>query len=88
MQSNSTPYLRPTILAIADSRHYLVGAVDADDNFIGLEQGAAEVVDSLVAAKAYLRRNNVSSALLEIQSAYDEMCGQSSSGRYREQISF
>ncbi|MGB2742005.1 MAG: DUF6482 family protein [Cognaticolwellia sp.] len=88
MQSSSTPYLQPTILAIADSRHYLVGAVDADGNFIGLEQNSAEIVNSLVAAKAYLRRNNVSSALLEIQSAYEEMCGQSISGRYREQISF
>lgn len=88
MQSSSTPYLRPTILAIADSRHYLVGAVDADDNFIGLAQNSAEIVNSLAEAKAYLRRNNVSSALLEIQSAYDEMCGQTSCGRYREQISF
>tara|TARA_R110000737_G_scaffold157758_2_gene186164 strand:- start:1394 stop:1660 length:267 start_codon:yes stop_codon:yes gene_type:complete len=88
MQSSSTAYFQPTILAIAESRHYLVGVMDANDNFSGLGQSSAHVVGSLVAAKAFLRDNNIFSAQLELQTAYDEMCGLAQSGRYRERISF
>jgi len=42
---------------------------------------------SLVEAKNYLRENNIFSAALEFQSAYDEMCGSSSSvGRCSQMI--
>lgn len=88
MQSSSIALFQPTIIAVAESRHYLVGVMDANDNFTGLGQSSAEVVGSLVAAKAFLRDNNIFSAQLELQTAYDEMCGLSSSGRYRERISF
>jgi len=86
MQSSSTPFLQAIIIAVADSNHYLVGVVDANNNVTGLGQGAAEVVVSIVAAKAYLRGNNIFSALLEQDSAYDEMCGQPISGRYRQRV--
>lgn len=86
MQANSTPSIQAMIIAVADSNHYLVGVVDSNNDFIGLGQGPAEVVDSIVAAKAYLRGNNIFSALLEMDSAYDEMCGQSVSARYRQRI--
>ncbi len=87
MQISSTPYVQPMVKAIADSKHYLVGVVDSNDNFIGLGQSSAEVVGSLVAAKAYLRAHHISSALLEFESAYDEMCGQPPSASYRQRIS-
>jgi len=88
MQSSSKAVLQPTIIGVADARHYLVGIIDSSDNFTGLGQRSVEVVSSLVAAKAYLRRHNVFSALLELQSAYDEMCSLPTRGRYRERISF
>jgi hypothetical protein len=77
------------IIGISDSSHYLVGMIDSKDNLSGLEQNTkAAMFTSLVDAKAYLRRHNINSALLEFQSAYDEMCGQSASGCYRERVSF
>ena len=48
MQSSSTAHFQPTILAIAESTHYLVGVMDVNDNFTGLGQSSAEVVGSLV----------------------------------------
>lgn len=89
MQSSSTSCLLPVIIGISDSSHYLVGMIDSKDNLSGLEQNTkATMFTSLVDAKAYLRRHNINSALLEFQSAYDEMCGQSTSGCYRERVSF
>ncbi len=89
MHLHTNKFLLPTIIGIADSSHYLVGVIDSRDNLIGLEENtSAEMFNSITDAKAYLRRNNISSALLEFQNAYDEMCGQSSSGCYRELISF
>jgi hypothetical protein len=78
----------PTIIGVADSTHYLVGSVDSLNNFIGLNQYIDVVVmGSLVEAKNYLRENNIFSAALEFQSAYDEMCGSAqSSGRCSQMI--
>lgn len=87
MQINSTSHIQPMIKAIADSSHYLVGAIDSDDNFIGLGQVSAEVFHSLVAAKTYLRAHHITSALLEFENAYDEMCGLPQSNSYRQRIS-
>jgi hypothetical protein len=89
MHSNSTSCLLPVIIGVSDSSHYLVGMIDSRDNLGGLEQNTkAAMFKSLVDAKAYLRRHNIFSALLEFQSAYDEMCGQSTFGCYRERVSF
>ncbi|TWX69968.1 DUF6482 family protein [Colwellia sp. C1TZA3] len=86
MQLSSTPSSQPMIIAVAGSNHYLVGVIDSSDNFVGLRQSSAAVVNSIVEAKAYLRGNNIFSALLEMDSAFDEMCGQSKSSRYRQRI--
>ncbi|MFT5815904.1 MAG: hypothetical protein ACI9VT_003680 [Psychroserpens sp.] len=86
MQSSSKLFLEGIIIAVAGTNHYLVGVVDSNKNFVGLRQGSGEVFASIVEAKAYLRNNNIFSALLEMDSAYDEMCGQSKSSRYRQRI--
>jgi hypothetical protein len=79
----------PTIIGVADSTHYLVGAVDSNNNFMGLNQSSeVAVMSSLVEAKNHLRNNNIFSAALEFQSAYDEMCGTSCSGRCSQMIKF
>ena len=76
----------PTIISVAEATHYLVGAVDSLNNFVGLNH-SSDVAVSLVEAKNYLRENNIFSAALEFQSAYDEMCGSSSSvGRCSQMI--
>jgi hypothetical protein len=63
--TNSNQATIPTIIGVAESTHYLVGAVDS------------------------LRDNNIFNAALEYQTAYDEMCGtSSSSGRCSQMIKF
>ena len=77
----------PKIIGVADSTHYLVGAVDSDKNFIELtEEEEFLVVNSLVQAKQLLRNHRYQQTQLEYQTAYDEMCGLESSGHYREII--
>jgi predicted negative regulator of RcsB-dependent stress response len=79
----------PTIIGVADSTHYLVGSVDSLNNFFGLNPATdVAVMGSLVEAKNYLRENNIFSAALEFQTAYDEMCGSQNSGRCSQIIKF
>ncbi len=79
--------IMPTIMAIAESSHYLVGAVDSSNNFIGLTEVIdVEVLNSLADAKQYLRSHNIETATLEFQSAYDEMCGTDTVGSCRQII--
>ena len=53
-------YIEPTIISMADSANYLVGALDSDDNFIALHESEdIVVVGSLGAAKQYLRNNSI-----------------------------
>ena len=77
--------MTPTIVGIADSTHYLVGLTDSSDNLVGLN-GDVAVLGSLVEAKQYLRDHNVSSAMLEFQTAYDEMCGSSTHQNVKQSI--
>ncbi|WP_371375996.1 DUF6482 family protein [Thalassotalea aquiviva] len=84
----STTPLAPVILGVADSTHYLVGEKDLSDNFIGLDAGDVKVVKSLAQAKQYLREHNIYSATLELQTAYDEMCGLGVTGSSSEKIHF
>ncbi|ARD44635.1 hypothetical protein A3Q33_10120 [Colwellia sp. PAMC 21821] len=84
--SNSTTISPPMIIGVANTNHYLVGIVDLNNNLVGLRQDSAEVVGSIVEAKAYLRGNNIFSALLELDCTIDDMCGQSKSNRYRQRI--
>lgn len=67
---------QPTIMGIADGTHYLVGAMDSDGNFAALATlEEVAICQSLGDAKQLLRDNHVESATLNLQSAYDEMCG-------------
>ncbi|MDO6641916.1 MULTISPECIES: DUF6482 family protein [unclassified Shewanella] len=78
---------QPTIIGVADSTHYLVGVVDADNNFSGLTAGSAcTVVNSLAEAKTLLRSHYYSRANVVYQTAYDEMCGLAANGHYHESI--
>lgn len=78
----------PAILGTADATHYLVGAMDDKDNFVGLNAVDDIVtVRSLPEAKQLLREHNISVATLEYQSAYDEMCGQNCESVCRQYIS-
>jgi len=86
VQSSSTTFSQPMIVAVADTNDYLVGVVDSNNNFVGLRQGSAKMVGSIVEAKAYLRGNNIFSALLELDSEMEKMCGQPKSSRYRKRI--
>jgi len=87
IQSSAIPSSEPIIIiAVAGASHYLVGVIDSSDNFVGLGENSVKVVNSIVEAKAYLTGNNIFSALLEIDSAFDEMCGQSKNSRYRQRI--
>ncbi|MFT4937403.1 MAG: hypothetical protein ACI88A_000417 [Paraglaciecola sp.] len=68
--------LKPTIIAVAGARNYLVGVSDIKGNFSALPQlGDVVVCKSLSVAKQLLRKNKIHSAELTLQSAYDEMCG-------------
>lgn len=86
MQSSSTSFIQAMIVAVGDSKHFLVGVIDENNNLIGLGQSAAEVVDSLGAAKAYLRGNNIFSALLELETINNDLATQSVDGRYRQRV--
>jgi len=80
--------MMPIIIAVAESKHYLVGAVDSSNNFIGLNQEKdLAVLNSLGDAKEYLRNHNIFTATIEFQTAYDEMCGTDTVGPCRQVIS-
>ena len=77
----------PAIIGTADATHYLVGAMDNKDNFVGLITADDIItVRSLPEAKQLLRDLNVRVATLEYQSAYDEMCGQGFNSVCRQYI--
>lgn len=81
--------LTPTIICVAESTHYLVGAVDDSNNLVSLnQQNKITITSSLIEAKNYLRNHNIFNATLEYQTAYDEMCGLSPSAPCRQMISF
>jgi hypothetical protein len=87
--SNTNKTTIPTIIGIADSTHYLVGRVDSGNNFTGLESTQQnEVFSSITEAKNYLRAQNIFCAVLEFQTAYDEMCGSSVPNRCTQMITF
>lgn len=90
MTSVNDQTLTPTIICVAESTHYLVGAVDASHNLTSLDPSCrvAEIANSLVEAKNILRSYNIHQASLEYQTAYDEMCGASPSAPCRQTINF
>lgn len=78
---------RLKIIGIAESIHYLVGAVDSNKNFIELtEKEESLVVKSLVQAKQLLRNHRYQLTQLKYQTAYNEICGLKSSGHYHQML--
>ena len=78
---------KATILGVADSTHYLVGSTDIHDSFVKLPQlTEVAVCKSLSAAKDLLREHNIREATLTMKSAYDEMCGLSTSTDFHQTI--
>lgn len=87
--ANNYSGLSPVIIGVADSIHYLVGAVDSNNNLFSLPNTSdISVFRSLFEAKKYLASQNISSAYVEYQSAYDEMCGSSVQHSCRQMITF
>lgn len=68
--------LTATILGIAESTHYLVGATDEHQSFVAHPRlKKVEVCKSLVEAKQILRDHNIDNVEITWQTPYDEMCG-------------
>ncbi len=87
-KSNSEKFT-PTILCVAESTHYLVGLMDKDRCFLGLNHSSKHiVVNSLVQAKQVLASEKINTAVVEYQTAYDEFCGSDEPSAYRQTISF
>lgn len=81
--------LTPSIIGMADSTHYLVGMIDANNNFFAFNNNKEQsVVNSLYQAKQLLASHNIFSAELEYQSSYDEMCGSAFNDSYKQTINF
>jgi hypothetical protein len=86
---NNEQNLTPTIICVAESTHYLVGKVDSLNNLMSLNaEKEVAVTSSLTEAKNYLRKQNIFTASLEFQSAYDEMCGLDAAQPCRQTITF
>jgi hypothetical protein len=80
---------KPTIIAVAGARHYLVGKSDVNGNFSPLPQlSDVAVCQSLSAAKQLLRKKDIHIAELILQSAFDEMCGLSSPAVAKQTLYF
>lgn len=62
---------RLKIIGIAESIHYLVGAVDSNKNFIELTEKEESLV---VQAKQLLRNHRYQLTQLKYQTAYNEIC--------------
>lgn len=81
--------LTPIIICVAESTHYIVGMVDSLNNLTSVNQSKeVTVTSSLIEAKNYLRSYHIFTALLEFQSAYDEMCGLSAPEPCRQMVTF
>lgn len=66
----------PTIVCMADCKHYLIENFNRNAKWTTLYKTAnKKMFNSLHEAKQYLRTNNVIAVNLSFQSAYDEMCG-------------
>lgn len=78
-----------TILGVADATHYLVGECDNQGNFYAMETMRDVLVcQSLNDAKQLLKNHNIGQAQLQLETAYDEMCGLPTSKPTRETIYF
>ncbi|CAM4433798.1 DUF6482 family protein [Shewanella livingstonensis] len=86
--SQQTKY--PTIISYADSNHYLLGVKDEQGNFRSARNKTGELVslNSIKQAEVLLKQQGIHYAMIEIQTAYDEMIGNSSASHYRYRVEF
>ncbi len=88
MKTDNKGNFQPTIISTADSYHYIVLTCKVSDQQLGLREVTKSTLFlSLSEAKSYLRGLRFSKAILEYQSAYDEMCGLPCGSKVTEEIS-
>jgi hypothetical protein len=80
----------PTIISYADSNHYLLGVKDLLGNFYSVRNKAGKQLsfNSIKQAEVLLKQQGIHYAMLEIQTAYDEMIGNSSTSHYHYRVEF
>ncbi|WP_220493771.1 DUF6482 family protein [Shewanella sp. SG41-4] len=80
----------PTIICYADSNHYLLGVGDLLGNFYGVRDktGKQLSLHSIKQAEVLLKQQGIDYAMIEIQTAYDEMIGNSIASHYHYRIEF
>ncbi|MCL1113835.1 MULTISPECIES: DUF6482 family protein [Shewanella] len=80
----------PTIISYADSNHYLLGIEDEQGNFKSARDKAGKLMslNSITQAEALLKQHGIHYAIIEIQTAYDEMIGNSSTKHCRYRVEF
>ncbi|RPA38851.1 hypothetical protein EGC79_16645 [Shewanella vesiculosa] len=80
----------PTIISYADSNHYLLGLKDLDGNFQRAHDrdGKPLCFNSIKQAEELLKQQGISYAMIEMQTAYDEMVGNSSASHCHYRVEF
>ena len=80
----------PTIISYADSNHYLLGVEDLRGNFYSVLNKAGKQLSlhSIKQAEVLLKQQGIHYAMIEIQTAYDEMIGNSSASHYHYRVEF
>ncbi len=76
------------ILSYADSNHYLAGGVDTQGNYYLLEnrKGSTETFNSMREAEVTLAELGAENAIFEMETAYDEMIGNSKNERCKMMV--
>ncbi|GGQ17853.1 DUF6482 family protein [Shewanella litoralis] len=82
--------LHPTIISYADSNHYLLGIEDEQGNFKSARDKTGKLMslNSITQAEALLKQQGIHYAMIQIQTAYDEMIGNSSTQHCRYRVEF
>jgi hypothetical protein len=80
----------PTIISYADSNHYLLGIKDENGSFQSARNKAGVLLslNSIKQAENLLKQQGINYAIIEIQTAYDEMVGVSSGSHCRYRVEF
>ena len=82
--------LHPTIISYADSNHYLLGVKDDNGNFRSArsKDGKLLSLNSIKQAEELLKLQGIRYAIIEMQTAYDEMIGNSSNSPCHYRVNF
>lgn len=76
-----TAQYKPMIKCYADSNHYLAGAENSEGDFFSMNlNGKNMTFNSIKEAETALAKLGAQCAIIEMQTAYDEMVGISSGG--------